>query len=345
MKKICICGNFADFKESYDGQTIKTKNLYNELKNKFGKENINVIDTCGWIRKPFKLFLNCLKQTRDVDNLIIIPAHKGVRVFVPIFNALRAIRKYKLHYVVVGGWLPSLIEKNNFMIEELKKLEYIYVENNNTIESLNKLGINNTLQMNNFKNLKKSSYKKEIDKEVFKCCIFSRIEEQKGIMDAIKVVDSINKKNENKQTIKLDIYGQIANDFEKKFFAILFNSKNICYKGLVKQDEIVKTLEKYDLLLFPTKYYTEGIPGTIIDAYFSGLPVLVSRWENHNDILYENETGISYEFDCIEDFEIKLEYLVNNQEMLEKMRENCLKQADKFTAEISLEILYKNIEE
>ena len=97
--------------------------------------------------------------------------------------------------------------------------------------------------------------------------------------------------------------------------------------------------------LFPTKYYTEGIPGTIIDAYFSGLPVLVSRWENHNDILYENETGISYEFDCIEDFEIKLEYLVNNQEMLEKMRENCLKRADKFTAEISLEILYKNIEE
>ncbi len=81
-------------------------------------------------------------------------------------------------------------------------------------------------------------------------------------------------------------------------------------------------MKKYDLLLFPTKYYTEGIPGTIIDAYFSGLPVLVSRWENHNDILYEkrNRNNV-YEFDCIEDFEIKLEYLVNNQEMLEKMRE------------------------
>ena len=35
-------------------------------------------------------------------------------------------------------------------------------------------------------------------------------------------------------------------------------------------EKTVKTLENYYLLLFPTKFRTEGIPGTIIDALSAG---------------------------------------------------------------------------
>ena len=345
MKKICLCGNFANFKESFDGQTIKTKTLYNELKNKYGEKDLNVIDTYNWVRKPFKLFFNCLKQTNDVKNLIIMPAQNGVIILVPLFNILRIIRKYKVHYVVIGGWLPSLVKEKRFIKKELRKLEYIYVENNKTIDSLKELGFNNVVQMNNFKNLKISNNKKEIDNEVFKCCIFSRIDEKKGILDAIEVINSINKKLKIKKTLKLDIYGQIAADFKEKFATKLSESEDIDYKGIVKPNESVSVIEKYDLLLFPTKYYTEGIPGTIIDAFFAGLPVLASRWENYSEILDENITGISYEFDNNEDFENKLEYLIDNQEILNDMRENCKKKAKKFLAKDSLDVLYKNFEE
>lgn len=48
--------------------------------------------------------------------------------------------------------------------------------------------------------------------------------------------------------------------------------------------------------MFPTLFYTEGIPGTIIDAYAAGLPVISSKWESYGDVIEDNVTGIGYEF-------------------------------------------------
>ena len=56
-------------------------------------------------------------------------------------------------------------------------------------------------------------------------------------------------------------------------------------------------LKNYFLLAFPTKFYTEGIPGTILDAYAAGVPVIASKWESFFDVIEEGKTGIGYEFD------------------------------------------------
>ncbi len=58
-------------------------------------------------------------------------------------------------------------------------------------------------------------------------------------------------------------------------------------------------------MLFPTKFKTEGIPGTIIDAYASGLTVVSSIWDNYNEIIDDGITGIGYEIDNYNDFKKK----------------------------------------
>ena len=40
MKKICVCGHFAGGNNAYDGQTIKTRSIYDELVRIYGKENV-----------------------------------------------------------------------------------------------------------------------------------------------------------------------------------------------------------------------------------------------------------------------------------------------------------------
>ena len=56
-------------------------------------------------------------------------------------------------------------------------------------------------------------------------------------------------------------------------------------------------MKYYFALLFPTRFYTEGIPGTILDAYAAGIPVICSRWESCADVVDDGVTGITYPFE------------------------------------------------
>ena len=84
MKRVCIIGHFGFGEELLNGQTIKTKIITNELEKQIGKNNIKKIDTCGGIKillkAPFQIFY-ALKNNK---NIIILPAHNGLRVYAPI---------------------------------------------------------------------------------------------------------------------------------------------------------------------------------------------------------------------------------------------------------------------
>ena len=55
---IGIIGHFADGKEIYDGQTVKTRNIYEALKNDY---NPIKLDTYEWKNKKIDTFINCIK--------------------------------------------------------------------------------------------------------------------------------------------------------------------------------------------------------------------------------------------------------------------------------------------
>ena len=341
MAKILICGHFNNWKESFDGQTIKTINIYNEIVKKYGKANVFISDTYFIKKKPFSFFYNLFKNIKKVDNVIILPAQRGVKIIVPFLNFFNKKKKFKIHYVVIGGWLYSLIKDNKYLINEVKKIDYIYAETNKLISLLKKLDLDNMYQMNNFKNLTISNKKYIIDKNIMKCCIFSRIEYLKGIGDAIDVVNAVNLNSDKK--IFLDIYGKVKDEYANDFFNLIKGNDYIKYKGVITPNDSVKTIENYNLLLFPTLYFTEGIPGTIIDSYFAGVPVLSSKWESFDDVVIEGVTGISYTFKNISDFEGKLKDILKGNYNLLKMSSECKKFSYNYLPDISLKILYDNI--
>lgn len=111
------------------------------------------------------------------------------------------------------------------------------------------------------------------------------------------------------------------------------NSLTIRYCGIVNPEKSVETLRKYDALLFPTLFRTEGLPGTIIDAYAAGLPIISSKWESFNDIVEDKKTGIGYNFGDYESLVKTLEWAVFHRETLDKMRGNCIRKASEFLPE------------
>ncbi len=351
MKKskynIGICGHFAFGFNKLNGQTIKTKIIAEELENQFGKKNVTRIDTCGGFKVLFTLPIQLSKALQECDHLIILPAYKGVRIITFILVFLRLIYKNcTIHYIVIGAWLPLYIKSKFLLKHSIKQsIDYIYSETQTMQKALQEAGLKNISVMPNCKTLDIISEKElNINSEMpYRLCIFSRIMKNKGIEVAVNTVCEINKKA-RRVVYSLDIYGPVWEP-EKEWFENLQLSfpEYIHYKGIVPFKDSVKVLKEYFALLFPTLFYTEGVPGTIIDAYAAGLPVISSRWESFQDVVDEAITGYGYQFNNFKELKNILIEISNNPNMVIALKKNCLKKAKNFMPQNVINILVKNL--
>lgn len=345
MYKITICGHFGGNENFLDGQTVKTKNLYKALANEYKKEQINKLDTYGWKKNPISFFVRCIKEFKRSENVIILPAHNGVRVFIPFFAFLKKLYKTKVFYVVIGGWLPEKLKKEKKLLKTIKKIDKVFVETNKMKENLSVLGVKNVKVLVNFKNIKPLKQQELVDVYVkpYKVCTFSRVMEEKGIEDAIKAIKEINEEHDS-EVYNLDIYGPIDTNYKERFEKLLKEFPSyINYKGCIDSEKSVETLKDYYLLLFPTKFYTEGIPGTIIDAFSAGIPVISARWENFEEIIAEGCNGYGYELGNYADLVIKLKEAIEFKNIL-GMKKNCIIEAEKYIPSNAIKKLIKYIE-
>ena len=342
--KIGICGNFSKQLRGIGGQNIKTEQITNDLINLYGKSKIEIADTS--IGK-IKLFYKCLSVAKSCEHVIIIAAQNGVKVLIPLYVILSKIFNIKIHYIVVGAWICDAIGGNYILRKTIPMVHHIYPQTKILKNKLvSQYSLKNVVVMHNYKEIKPIGLE-HIDKhsgQVYKLCCVSRIEEKKGISDAIKIVSKINETQSELKVI-LDIYGPIKDDYEEEFRELVNKYGYVNYCGIIEPNETIKFVKNYYLLLFPTKYFTEGIPGTILDAFFSGVPVLASRWESCNEIIKEHITGFSYLFGDMGDFHNKLLYLLNNDELVYKMKKKCIDESKKYTKDEALKPIINYLNE
>ena len=346
MKKVAVIGHYAYGLEYLDGQTIKTKIVTNELCKEYGESEIIQFDTHGGVKTLLKAPVYVWRAMKNTQNIIILPAHNGLRIFgrlLPFFKMF--FKKRKIHYVVIGGWLSKMLEKQKGLAKSLKKFDGIYVETNTMKQALVAQGFKNIIVMPNCKELTPISiselaYQNEAP---YRLCTFSRVMKEKGIEDAIDAVKSINLEF-GKTIYSLDIYGQVDPSQNEWFDNLKTELPDyIKYCGLVPFDKSVEVLKNYFALLFPTRFYTEGIPGTIIDAYAAGIPVISSKWQSFNDIVDDHVTGIGYEFNNIEDLKQKLLDIENCTEGVNVLKLNCLRKSKQYLPNEAIKIIVKQL--
>ena len=346
MKKNFVIGNIGQSCNGLNGQTIKTRIIIKELIDAYGEKQIGVFDTSVGVKALFKAPFVVFKAITKFDNVIILPAQNAVRVFVPLLVSLNLIFKHaRIHYVVIGGWLPTFIKFKYLLTFFLKRIYMIYAETHQMKNILEKMGFNNVTYMPNCKHLN-IPIKEELNyaySEPYKICTFSRVWRLKGIADAVAAVKYINEKY-NRTVFCLDIYGQVESG-DEEWFEDLKQHFPICinYKGSIAFDKSVDVLKPYFFLLFPTRYVGEGIPGTIIDAYSAGLPVVSSRYPNFAEVIDDGVTGLGYDFGSIESLEKLLDEIVLNPQLILKQKVNCLKKAKMFQPQEVIKILLNNL--
>lgn len=345
MVSVSIIGHFAFEKKVLNGQTVKTKIVADELIKQFGEKEIIEFDTHGGKVTAAKAPFQVLKALKKAKNVIIFPANNGLRVYVPLLSFFRNFFKSrKLHYVVIGGWLPEFLKTRKSLAKKLKHFDGIYVETNTMKRALEEQGFSNIVVMPNCKDLKILKQEDLVysSGEPYKLCTFSRVMKEKGIEDAVNAVKVVN--TEAGRTIyTLDIYGQIDSGQIQWFENLQTTFPDyINYRGIVDYDKSVDVLKNYFALLFPTYYSGEGFAGTILDAFASGVPVIASDWKYNTEII-NSQVGFLYsthKVRCIVDI---LQYIAKEPQNITNKKLNCLNEAYNYEIQKVVGILSEKI--
>lgn len=328
-RKIAIIGHFGGSENILDGQTIKTKILYDELK-KASSFEIQKVDTYYKKCNPIKLLkdtLICIFTTKDI---IVLLSGNGMQFYFPLLFFCKKIFKTRVYHDVIGGNLDQYVCEYPKFKKYLNAFEINLVETKSMKDKLTLQGINNCEVMPNFKRLKIAKVKQEEMKEPYRFCMFSRVMKEKGIEDAIKAVEQINFKN-GKIICELDIFGRIDDEYKEDFKVIMHNSSEaISYRGMIPYDESVDTIKDYFALLFPTYWSGEGFPGTIVDAFSAGIPVIATDWSCNGEIIDNFKNGIIYPNDKMKNLENAMEWLMKNADQIFYYKMNCVNVAKKY---------------
>ncbi len=342
-KKIGIIGHFGGGHNFLDGQTVKTKVLYEELKNR-GYSNIFCVDTYYNKTNKLRLMWDALRCVFSCDIIIFLLSSPGLKIFMPILYVAKKVFKRRVFHDVIGGNLAEKVKSNPKIKKYLCALDGNWVEFKKLKNELAEQGVENCTVIPNFKTLDTSkAMAAPTDEGRYKFCMFSRVMEEKGMTAATEAVAGYNESHEDK--IKLEIWGPVDDSYKEKFDEILDKySESVTYMGCVDFDKSVEALTDHIALLFPTFWCGEGFPGTIIDAYSAALPVIATDWNANSELIKNFQTGWVYPNDKVGSLEESIAWAMEHIDDMVAMRRNCSLIAKHYSADYVMGRIIAEIE-
>lgn len=347
MKKrgIAVIGRVADGVQLLDGQTVKTRILRDELQKYFPDQEVICVDTYKYSRRVVPVLWNTVRAFLKSEHIFVLLSRNGRRFFFPIITGLNRIFHRRLYHDVVGGALPDEVRNRPALGVQLNRFEINWVELSAMRDELKQLGVNNVEVLPNFKrlNVLSESQLSESKKNPFVFTMFSRVIKEKGMGQAAAAVSRINRQYGKIRAV-LYIYGPVEEDYKAEFDTILNTyPEEVFYKGCVPYEKSVEVLCDSFMLLFPSTYFGEGLPGTIIDAFSAGLPVIATDWHFNAELVHHGVTGYCYSWKEPEKLSEMMLYAMEHPDRIESMRPACLLEAKKYTPEIAMAQICKRM--
>lgn len=309
--KVLVVGHFGYKNNQLDGQTVKTRTIFDSFK----QNDCYHADYFDVSVKSFTQIIKLFKKLSHCDSLIFLPGKNQLTILSPLLVVWRLLFFKTVHYVVVGGWLPSLVEKSFYHRLLLMGFDSVSCELLSMAKSLKRYH-KNSLVLTNYRPHTEDSSKNLFDGKTLKLVFFSRVIKDKGIFLAVELLRKIRSEGYN---VLLDIYGPmglVGNDFVA-FENLLDESTR--YLGALEPESIVNTLNGYHILLFPSYYEGEGFPGCIIDAKISGATVIATDWKYNNEIINSGVDGIVTGNNFVDDSCSHLELFFEKPEKLNEL--------------------------
>jgi len=337
--KILVLGYFGHATNQLDGQTVRTRSIHELLESK-SKEQIEYFDTQTFKQSKLNL-LKMFKLLIKADVVFYIAAHNNLKYLFPLIFIVAKLFSTTINYVAIGGWLFGFLKNKPMHRYMLSRIKGIYVQTDNLYSDLQKYQFKNVHTLNNFRMIQYPALDlKSNHEETIKLVFMARVHPLKGVDLLFKLEKAL--KEIGIHNASIDIYGPILGSYKDDFLSKI-ESSSAQYGGVIEPADIYDVLQKYDLMLFPTKYYTEGFPGTILDAYISGVPVIATEWLNAEEFIDNGETGYITEFDNDDKFIEKVIETLKNPQKLIQLKKHVKTKRDAYSADRAWNILEKSL--
>ena len=314
-------------------------NYYNSIQPFLKKNNVHYLPI--GINKPSSLSIKSLMKSIFDLKIKLKSEMYSVYVANPSLDLKSIIRDIFLTFIAKNNGLKVVVffrgwsirnEKylNNFPLfirPLIKNSDRIIVLSSDFKKAVRRWGFKNKIDVesttyNNkiLKYLPDGKQKSDAINIVF----LSRIIKEKGIYIAIKAF-RIAKKQCNKK-IKLIIVGdgpEINNVL--KFIS---NDKSIELLGWLEGERKYKTLQKGNILLFPT-YHSEGMPNSILEAMALGLPIITRSVGGVKDFFENKKNGFITSSKDPNIFARYLIELIDNEKLMKTISDHNMKLSQK----------------
>lgn len=315
------------FPPGYGGVTIKNRNLYLALQKELP---LKQVDFNQVKRKNIKEAIRFLFHVINPwDRLVIGVSGKGTRKrltqLLYYFNRT-AMKKSIL--IVMGGTASHDMAIDSEYRKCAKAYKKIYVETPGMKAEMEKAGFTNVAIYPNGRFRPTKPVPIVVPDGILRCVFFSLIQPEKGADLVLEAAASLPQ-------VQFAFYGQIVDNYRESFLKEVNRLPNVSYQGVFQgsSEEVYAELAKYDVLLFPTRWKIEGIPGILVEGKIAGVAEVVSDKSYNAEIVKNGIEGIVFKSCEKKSLINAIQTLLTNRKLLKQMKKNSWISSEKYYIE------------
>lgn len=315
------------FPPDYGGVTIKNLNLFHALDQEI---DIKKIDFNRVKRGDLKEALRLIAALLNPNHRFVVgvAGKKTRKRFTSLLYTVNRKAMGKSVIMVMGGTAANDIAADPVFLKSVLCYKAVYVETQSMKKILIDAGVKNTKVYPNGRFMPKKDIECKERGSVLKCVFFSLVSPEKG-------VDVIVQAAKELPDIAFDIYGTVAPDYNKRFTDEVAQLDNVVYQGIFKGDaeEVYGKLAEYDVLLLPTRWHAEGIPGVLVEGKIAGLAEVVSDQNYNAELVKDGVEGVVLKRNTPEELQSVLQRLDQDRTYLQELKRGSKLSADQYYIE------------
>jgi glycosyltransferase involved in cell wall biosynthesis len=172
---------------------------------------------------------------------------------------------------------------------------------------------------NNFYDPVKIKREMDISPSDFVFGYVGRIVGDKGINELVKAFTTVHQKYPNTKLLLVGWYEKDLDPLKKITYQKIKNNSSIIEMGY--QKDVQKYLSVLDIFVSPS--YREGFGISLLEANLMGKPVIASCITGYSEIVEEGCNGFLIPKKNLQALTDKMEWAINNPDVLKKMKEDC----------------------
>jgi glycosyltransferase involved in cell wall biosynthesis len=135
------------------------------------------------------------------------------------------------------------------------------------------------------------------------------------------LIQAFNQLQSTGKSLKLYLYGRVpgTDNYGKKILELVKENPNILIQGPYDNHKVFEILSGLDCLVIPSIWF-ENRPTVIIEALAARTPVIASKIGGIPEIVIHEKNGLLFEYGNIDDLRTQLQRLIDEPELLGKLR-------------------------